>query len=114
MNVLRSLRASLAAACIAAHATAGVAEPAPKRGYVPTEAVAIAVAEAILTPINGAEAVAKQRPFTAELQNGAWFVYGTGPRSYTTGSTIHVTMGGQMLVRIDKYTGAIVEEGWLK
>jgi hypothetical protein len=113
MKMLRSLRASFAAACIA-HANAGFADPAPKQGYVPTEAVAIAVAEAILTPINGADAVAKQRPFTAELQNGAWFVYGTGPKSYKTGSTIHVTMGGQMLVRIDKYTGAIVETGWWK
>jgi hypothetical protein len=114
MNMLRSFRASLVASCIATHAATGFADPAPKQGYVPTEPVAIAVAEAILTPINGAEAVAKQRPFTAELQNGAWFVYGTGPRSYKTGSTIHLTMGGQMLVRIDKYTGALVETGWLK
>lgn len=27
---------------------------------------------------------------------------------------IHVTMGGQMFARVDKYTGAIVETGWLK
>ena len=81
---------------------------------MPTESVAIAVAEAILTPINGAQAVGKQRPFTAELQNEEWLVYGTGPKSYKTGSTIHWTMGGQMLVRIDKYTGAIVEAGWWK
>lgn len=112
--MMRLLRAIWITACIAACATAVIANPAPKRGYVPTEAVAIAVAEAVLAPIHGAEDVAKQRPFTAELQNGAWFVYGTGPQPYKTGSTIHVTMGGQMFIRVDKYTGAIVETGWLK
>jgi hypothetical protein len=112
--MMRTLRASSITVCIAACATTVIADPPPKRGYVPTEAVAIAIAEAILAPIHGAEDVAKQRPFTAELQNGAWFVYGTGPQPYKTGSTIHVTMGGQMFIRVDKYTGAIVETGWLK
>jgi len=114
MKAMQTSRAWLAATCIAVHATATLADPAPKQGYVPTEAVAIAVAEAVLTPINGADAVVKQRPFKAELRNGAWFVYGSGPAPYQTGKTVHVTMGGQMMVQIDKYTGAVVESGWLK
>ena len=113
-KMIRSLRGCFIAACFATYPSAALANEAPKEGYVPTAPVAVAVAEAVLAPIYGADTVAKQRPFTAELQNGAWFVYGTGPKSYKTGSTIHVTMGGQLLIRIDKATGAVVETGWWK
>jgi hypothetical protein len=49
----------------------------PAEGYVPNSTVAIAVAEAVLTPIYGAETIAKEKPLTAKLTRGVWLVRGT-------------------------------------
>lgn len=49
----------------------------PKEGFVPNSAVAVQIAEAVLTPIYGAETIAKEKPLTAKLKKGIWTVAGT-------------------------------------
>jgi hypothetical protein len=48
---------------------------------------AVAVAEAILTPIYGQAQIASERPFTANLDdNGVWTVKGYLPKAYFGGT----------------------------
>jgi len=48
----------------------------PPSGFVPDEATAVRIAEAVWLPIYG-EAIAAKKPFKATLQGGVWFVNGT-------------------------------------
>jgi hypothetical protein len=75
----------------------------PAEGYVPDVATAVAIAEAVLMPIYGAETIAKERPLTAELKEGTWTVKGTlacpgGGRC----------VGGVAEVEIDKENGKVL------
>src|SRR6478735_2100529 len=58
----------------------------PPDGFVPDAFTAVAVAEAILTPIYRAKTIASERPFKAVLHDGVWFVTGTLPRSAAGGT----------------------------
>lgn len=49
----------------------------PKQGYVPSEALAVALARAVLNPLYGEEAMAKEEPFNARFAQGIWTVIGT-------------------------------------
>lgn len=49
----------------------------PKEGFVPDAVTAIRIAEAILLPIYGNEAIARQQPLTASLLSGVWHIRGT-------------------------------------
>ena len=49
----------------------------PKEGFVPNPETAIKIAEAVLTPIWGKDKIELERPFTAELKENTWTVYGT-------------------------------------
>ena len=49
----------------------------PPQGYVPDEATATNIAEAVLTPIYGKEKIESERPFKAELKDGSWNITGT-------------------------------------
>jgi NTF2 fold immunity protein of polymorphic toxin system component len=49
----------------------------PKAGFVPDSKTAVAVAEAVLTPIYGKEQIESERPFTATLKQGVWTIEGT-------------------------------------
>lgn len=61
-------------------------------GYVPNEATAIKIAEAIWLPIYGEE-IYKHKPFKAELIEGkVWRVYGT----------VHTDYGGAPIAEIQK------------
>ena len=60
----------------------------PPRGFVPDERTAIAVAEAILIPIYGAEKIRSERPFRAILRDKTWVVSGSLPRGWVGGVTI--------------------------
>jgi hypothetical protein len=71
----------------------------PKEGFVPNEATAIRIAEAILVPIYGEKAVASERPFKATLENGVWTIVGTLPPK---------VMGGTAIVRLAKADGRIL------
>ena len=59
---------------------AAMAEPfnsLPANGVVPDEQTAIRIAEAVLTPIYGADKIKGEEPFRAKLFNGTWTVEGT-------------------------------------
>jgi hypothetical protein len=64
--------------CVAGSAGA---QPMDARGRplnaVPDARTAVAVGEAVLSGIYGADSVKQERPFKAELQNGEWLVQGT-------------------------------------
>lgn len=70
----------------------------PANGYVPDERVALAIAEAVLIPIYGAEQIRSQRPFRAVLKDGVWTVTGSLPRG---------AVGGTALIEISKKDGCI-------
>jgi NTF2 fold immunity protein/Clp amino terminal domain, pathogenicity island component len=50
----------------------------PKSGVVPDAATAIQIAEAVWTPMYGAETIASQTPFEAKLNHNVWIVIGSG------------------------------------
>lgn len=71
-------------------------QPLPKDGVIPDAATAVKIAEAIFTPIFGTETVAKYQPYTAQLKDEVWTVYGTlkpGARGGTPQLTIQKTDG---------------------
>ena len=70
----------------------------PDTGFVPDERTAIQIAEAVLTPIYGADAVKQERPFTATLKDGSWTVVGSLPPG---------SVGGVALVEISRKDGRI-------
>ncbi len=49
----------------------------PVAGFVPDEATAIKIAEAVLIPIYGEEQITRERPFQATLNGKTWVVRGT-------------------------------------
>ncbi len=77
----------------------------PKDGFVPTAAVAIAIAEAVLVPVYGKEQITSERPFKAELSNGVWQVTGSVKCDGPPGS---ICPGGAAEVKISKKTGQIL------
>lgn len=83
-NIIRMIvLASVAIASVAAEPTPH--SYTPKDGFVPNESVAIAIAIAVWVPIYGAEAISKQRPYTATLVNGTWIVHGSLPEEMVGG-----------------------------
>lgn len=70
----------------------------PKYGYVADEETAVKIAEAILTPIYGKEAIEEEKPFTAKLKEGVWIVSGT----------LNADKGGVAEVEISKNNGVIL------
>jgi hypothetical protein len=73
--------------------------PTPKSGFIPDEATAIKVAEAILSPIYGEKQILGERPFHATLNDGTWTVSGSLPKGWD---------GGVATIRIDKKTGGVI------
>jgi NTF2 fold immunity protein len=70
----------------------------PNAGFVPDSATAISIAKAVLIPIYGKEAIEREQPFTAKLNNGTWTV---------TGSLTQGMDGGTALVELAKSDGRI-------
>jgi hypothetical protein len=70
----------------------------PKEGFVPNEATAVKIAEAIWFPIYGEEIFAA-KPFKAVLKDGIWFVNGTLPDGW---------LGGVPEAEISKKDGKIL------
>jgi hypothetical protein len=58
----------------------------PKRGYVPDEQTAIAIAVAVWTPIYGKEQIENEKPYHATLNHGIWSVTGSLPEGYDGGT----------------------------
>jgi len=77
---------------------------APKEGYVPDEATAIRVAEAVFIPIYGQKHVISERPFHARLNDGVWTVKGSLGKPPKPGD---IVAGGTMVAEIERATGCI-------
>jgi|HubBroStandDraft_6_1064221.scaffolds.fasta_scaffold1837237_2 hypothetical protein len=76
----------------------------PKNGYVPDEATAVRIAEAVFTPIYGAKRVHSEGPFRARLEGDHWVVQGTLPKPKNSNYSI---AGGTMMAEINRMTGRI-------
>jgi hypothetical protein len=77
----------------------------PKEGFVPTETVALAIAEAVLVPVYGKNVIDTERPFRAVLKANVWTVTGTVPCDGPPGA---ICPGGAAEVRISKRSGQIL------
>ena len=75
----------------------------PAEGYVPTQGVAVMIAEAVLIPIYGKEKIDRQKPFKAVLKGDVWFVEGVLRSSKGT-----ATLGGVATIQISKISGEIL------
>jgi hypothetical protein len=73
-------------------------------GFVPDEATAIRIAEAVFIPIYGHKKVRSERPFRARLDGDHWIVSGTLPKSPDPGL---IMVGGTMMAEINSRTGAV-------
>jgi hypothetical protein len=71
----------------------------PKNGFVPDESTAIAIAEAVLTPIYGRETVESERPYHVKLEAGVWLVGGSLPEG---------RVGGVAVIKISRKDGRIL------
>jgi hypothetical protein len=78
----------------------------PKNGYVPDEATAIRIAEAVFIPIYGEKHVRSERPFHATLQGDYWVVRGSLPKPKRRDE---IVVGGTMTAEIDHVTGRVKE-----
>ncbi len=63
--------------CIALAFADGAKGFVPQEGFVPDEATATRIAEAVLIPIYGREKIESERPFKATLESDVWVVNGT-------------------------------------
>jgi hypothetical protein len=71
----------------------------PKAGFVPDKETAIAIAQAVWTPIYGKKTILKERPFRTTLTNNIWIVQGSLPEGYN---------GGVAVAEISKEDGRIL------
>jgi len=60
----------------------------PRKGYVPDEQTAIAIAVAVWTPIYGKAQIESEKPYKAKLSNGVWTVEGSLPEGYDGGTAV--------------------------
>ena len=75
--------AALAAlVCLAGCSTGGFRSA---KGFVPDEATAVAIAEAVLVPIYGKGQIEDEKPFQAKLVEGVWHVEGSLPEGWHGG-----------------------------
>ncbi len=77
----------------------------PKGGFVPNAEVAVTVAEAVLIPVYGKQAVISERPFKATLNGTVWVVTGKVP---CNGPPAAVCPGGAGEVWIFQKNGQIL------
>ena len=70
----------------------------PANGYVPDAQTAIYIATAVALPIYGKKKIDSEAPLHAGLKDGVWTVIGNPPKS----------LGGELIVQLDKKTGAVL------
>ena len=70
----------------------------PKAGFIPTDEVAIKVAEAVLFNIYGKEQIESQKPYLVTDLGNEWIISGSIPPN---------RIGGTFLIRISKKDGKI-------
>jgi hypothetical protein len=71
----------------------------PKGGIVPDAETAKKIAEAVLVPIYGAEAINQQKPFDAVLKKGVWHI---------SGKILRGVLGGSFQMEIIQKDGRVV------
>ena len=72
----------------------------PQQGFVPDEATAIRIAEALLFPVYGADQIKREEPFRVTLQDDIWTIEGkTLPRD---------VVGGVVFLQISKTDARVV------
>ena len=76
----------------------------PAAGYVPDEETAISIAIAVWNPIYGKENIGNQKPYTAVLKDGVWYVRGSLPKPAGGGRMA----GGVAEAEISKEDGRII------
>lgn len=81
----------------------------PKEGFVPNQETATKIAEAVLIPVYGKVAIETEKPFTAELKENVWTVYGTLRCPDGKGGTTTVgCRGGVAIVEISKLDARVL------
>lgn len=70
----------------------------PAAGFVPDEAAAVKIAEAVLVPIYGQDTIDKEKPLKVRLKDGIWTVEGT----------LYSDLGGVAVIEISKDDGRIL------
>lgn len=73
----------------------------PVEGFVSDQRTAIQIAEAVLTSIYGNDRIARERPFSAQLERGVWIVEGQVPQ----GMLWAVWLWWKSLKRMDAFYG---------
>jgi hypothetical protein len=71
----------------------------PVAGVVPNEETAKAIAIAVAIPIWGKNQVDSELPLRAGLKGSVWTVIGTSPQH---------GFGGELIIQLDKRTGAVL------
>jgi hypothetical protein len=74
-------------------------------GFVPDEATAIRIAEAVLEPVYGKKKIRGERPFHGTLSNGVWTVRGSLPKNFPP---LFIVFGGVAEIDIAKEDGRIL------
>ena len=72
----------------------------PKEGLVPTEEVAVQIAESVLSQIYGKEKIEGEKPFSIKLENDVWII---------EGHLDDKLLGGVAYMEIRKYNGEILK-----
>lgn len=71
----------------------------PAEGVVPNEETATSIAFAVAVPVWGNEQVSRELPLKAGLKGNVWTVIGSGPKK---------GVGGELIIQLDKRTGAVL------
>jgi hypothetical protein len=76
----------------------------PKRGYVPDEQAAIAIAVAVWIPIYGKAEIEGEKPYHATLKDGVWTVTGSLPEGYNGGTAFaEIAQDDGRILRVTHY-----------
>ena len=103
MRFLRSV-AIIATAIGMLLVSAAQEQPAQARDFVPDEATAVRIAEAVFIPIYGEKHMRSERPFHARLDGDYWIISGSLPKPE---SKDYLVVGGTMMAEINRKTGEI-------
>ena len=77
---------------------------ARSKDFVPDEATAVRIAEAVFIPIYGEKHMKSERPFHARLEGDYWIVSGSLPKPKNKN---FIMLGGTMMAEINRSTGEI-------
>jgi len=76
MALLLALSLSLVQPAFGNDAPASSHSYIPQQGFVPDEATAIRIAEAVLFPVYGVDQIKREEPFTVTLEGDIWTIEG--------------------------------------